>query len=187
MNPIESHWHAYILILIHSFPLKKAKRMPRQQGVAVVGGGIAGLAAAWHLSQLPQSFPKVLLLEASPKHWGGWIQSLQRPSGLFELGPRTLRPAGVPGAATLDLVHSLGLQDQLLTVPKSSPAAKNRFLYAQSQLQALPSSLLGLLLHRPAALQGLLGSLLREPFRPRRPRDLQDESIHSFISRRFSQ
>ncbi|KAI9340438.1 hypothetical protein DFJ73DRAFT_662091 [Zopfochytrium polystomum] len=170
------------------------------QRVAVLGGGIAGLAAAWFLarsaapaaaaargaSQLPPPAPQTTLFEASDR-FGGWLQTRRSREGyLFETGPRTLRPAGEPGAVTLELIHHLGLADQILTVPRTSPGAKNRLILYNDQLNLLPSSLPSLLLRPPPpVLRGLLPSLLREPFAPRRPPSAQDESIASFLARRF--
>uniref|UniRef100_A0A8C3WTQ5 Protoporphyrinogen oxidase n=1 Tax=Catagonus wagneri TaxID=51154 RepID=A0A8C3WTQ5_9CETA len=71
--------------------------------VVVLGGGISGLAASYHLSRAP-SPPKVVLVEGSER-LGGWIRSARGPDGaIFELGPRGIRPAGALGARTLLMV-----------------------------------------------------------------------------------
>lgn len=75
--------------------------------VAVLGGGITGLASAFYLSQeLPDA--KITLYEGSPR-LGGWLQSRRIDVGngevVFEQGPRTLRPATPSGYLTLDLVR----------------------------------------------------------------------------------
>uniref|UniRef100_A0A452VHP6 Protoporphyrinogen oxidase n=1 Tax=Ursus maritimus TaxID=29073 RepID=A0A452VHP6_URSMA len=71
--------------------------------VVVLGGGISGLAASYHLSRAPCP-PKVVLVEGSER-LGGWIRSVRGPGGaIFELGPRGIRPAGALGARTLLLV-----------------------------------------------------------------------------------
>lgn len=64
--------------------------------VAVLGGGISGLASAYFVAkEFPKS--KITIYEAN-KDSGGWIQSrrVKTPTGdvLFEYGARTLRPAG---------------------------------------------------------------------------------------------
>jgi NADPH-dependent 2,4-dienoyl-CoA reductase/sulfur reductase-like enzyme len=74
--------------------------------VAVLGGGISGLASAFYLSEkLPNA--KITIYEASPR-LGGWLQSQSVDVGtgkiVFEQGPRTLRPSVPNGMATLDLV-----------------------------------------------------------------------------------
>ncbi|XP_073895126.1 protoporphyrinogen oxidase isoform X7 [Macaca fascicularis] len=76
--------------------------------VVVLGGGISGLAASYHLSRAPCP-PKVVLVEGSER-LGGWIRSVRGPNGaIFELGPRGIRPAGALGARTLLLVASLAM------------------------------------------------------------------------------
>ena len=80
------------------------------QRVAVLGGGISGLAAAWNLAWRQPNLD-ILLLERSEK-LGGWLQSHRvgveeegERGGVFELGPRSLRTAGVVGKTTLALVR----------------------------------------------------------------------------------
>ncbi|KAH0501802.1 Protoporphyrinogen oxidase [Microtus ochrogaster] len=76
--------------------------------VIVLGGGISGLVASYHLIRGPCP-PKVILVEGS-KRLGGWIRSVRGSDGaIFELGPRGIRPAGVLGARTLLLVASLAI------------------------------------------------------------------------------
>lgn len=160
------------------------------KNIAVIGGGIAGLSAAYFLQK---SLPKthITLIESSSKT-GGWVnsKSMNTKDGkevIFEEGPRSLRPAGLPGLNVLDLIRQLEIQDQMILVPKSSPSAKNRFIYFAGKVHKLPSSLMGFLrfaLSNPI-LKGSLPSLLMEPFR-KRPKGIQDETIASFISRRFS-
>lgn len=73
--------------------------------IGILGGGISGLSAAYHLARrLPaSSATKIVLLEKS-KRLGGWIQSENTTvettsssgshvhSVVLEAGPRTLRP-----------------------------------------------------------------------------------------------
>ncbi|EPY89001.1 protoporphyrinogen oxidase [Camelus ferus] len=76
--------------------------------VVVLGGGISGLAASYHLIRASCP-PKVVLVEGS-KRLGGWIRSVRGPDGaIFELGPRGIRPAGALGARTLLMVASLAM------------------------------------------------------------------------------
>lgn len=97
-------------------PLYKIQAQPnsRAKNVAVVGGGITGLAAAYNLTKvLPNA--KVTLFEAKKK-LGGWLDSELLPVDdgevLFEWGPRTLRNDGVgAGRYTAQLV---GVTEQLL-------------------------------------------------------------------------
>lgn len=75
--------------------------------VAVLGGGITGLASAYFLSQkLPKA--KIVLFESSHR-LGGWVYSRKIDMGkkgkiVFEQGPRSLRPETPSARVTLELV-----------------------------------------------------------------------------------
>lgn len=125
-------------------------------------------------------------------------------TALIEKGPRSIRPAGYSGLMMLDLVRSLGLLERLLKVPKTAPSAQNRYLYYPDRLAKLPSSipsLLSALLKLPF-LRSIIPGVLREPRVPSRflgPKSesqsektrlqqrelIEDESVDSFVSRRF--
>ncbi|KAI4093335.1 MAG: hypothetical protein LQ344_002923 [Seirophora lacunosa] len=159
--------------------------------VAVLGGGITGLASAYYLAErLPHA--QITLFEGSSR-LGGWLRSKQVDVGsgkvVFEQGPRNLRPTRPNGWVTLDLVKSLGLEDQVLMTSKESVAAQNRFIYYPDHLVRMPgpgSSLLPTVVRmlQEPVFKGLLRAAVFETFRPVLT-DLQDESVGSFISRRF--
>ncbi|WP_337020347.1 FAD-dependent oxidoreductase, partial [Oceanobacillus massiliensis] len=81
--------------------------------IVIVGGGITGLSAAYHLQKQikEKNFPfEVKLVEASSR-LGGRIQSITRDGYTIELGPDSLlarKPAAVK------LAEELGLSDQLI-------------------------------------------------------------------------
>lgn len=151
--------------------------------VAVLGGGIGGLAAAHYLRMSAPS-TKVLLLESSGR-LGGWLWSSRRADGaVFELGPRGVRPVGAVGRNTLNLVEELGLEPEVIPVTYSHVASQNRFLFVRGRLWRMPAGLRGLLRTTPPFSRPLLPLLLREVFVPKSQR--QDESLHAFVSRRFS-
>ncbi|NXW88443.1 PPOX oxidase, partial [Alopecoenas beccarii] len=150
--------------------------------VAVVGGGISGLAACYHLTRGP-SPPKVLLLEASAR-LGGWLQSTRTPDGaVFEHGPRGIRPGGAVGADTLHMVSELGLEGDVLPVPGDHPASRNRFLYVGGALHKLPSGLGALLRPVPPFSRALLWSGVQDLLAP--AGTAPDETVHAFARRRF--
>ncbi|KAF8162792.1 protoporphyrinogen oxidase [Crassisporium funariophilum] len=166
------------------------------RSIAILGGGLTGLSSAYHLSR---RFPaaQVTLIEKHAR-LGGWVHSerVKIPgtdaSVLLEAGPRTLRPNS---KAVLELIHLLRLEDKVITVPKTAPAAKARFLYIPpshssdasiSGLQRLPSSILTLL--SSPLLPLILPAVLREPFKgANRPPGARDESVDAFLSRRFGE
>ncbi|XP_055553034.1 protoporphyrinogen oxidase isoform X1 [Falco cherrug] len=152
--------------------------------VAVVGGGISGLAACYHLARGARP-PKVLLLEAGAR-LGGWLQSTRTADGaVFEHGPRGIRPGGVVGTDTLHMVSELGLEGDVLPVPGDHPASRNRFLYTGGALHKLPSGLQGLLWPVPPFSRALLWSGVRDLLAPAGTEP--DESVYAFVHRRFGQ
>ena len=106
--------------------------------VAVLGGGISGLTAAYRLAQIQPTPKRIILLEASSR-LGGWVHSSRNEDGvMYEHGPRTLRPTGAVGVTTLNLVDELQLRDKILHVPGGAPAATNRLVYIDGKLVNLP-------------------------------------------------
>ncbi|CAN0378505.1 unnamed protein product [Lampetra fluviatilis] len=120
--------------------------------IAVIGGGISGLASAYYAVRAGSVVKKVVLLEAGPS-LGGWVRSSRSPHGaVSELGPRSVRPNGLVGGNTLRLLSDLGLSDSVLPVTRASPAAKNRFVFTGGTLHPLPNSLWAALSRRPPLL-----------------------------------
>ncbi|XP_063959645.1 protoporphyrinogen oxidase-like [Lytechinus pictus] len=164
----------------------------KQAGTVVLGGGISGLAAAFYsrVSQIgenklvhPHGQEKIVILEGSPRV-GGWVDSFQSPEGaVHERGTRSIRPVGVVGKNTLDLVSAIGLEDAVIPVTRSHPATQNRFIYTQDGLHRLPSSLTTVLQRQAPFSQSLLSRLIREPFAVKCKEE--DETIHDFFSRRL--
>ena len=147
--------------------------------VAVIGGGITGLAAAWHLRQ---SGIDVLLLEKSDR-LGGCIHTERYEGFVIEHGPDVFL-ARKP--EVLALCGELG-------VPVQETRRRNRGASVRrgSKLHPLPEGLSGLV---PTRLWPLLSSnLLSVRGRLRvlldliipRPEDTRDESVASFFTRRL--
>lgn len=87
--------------------------------IAVLGGGITGLATAYFITrEIPSA--RLTLFEASPR-LGGWLHSQQVDIGngtvVFEQGPRTLRPSRPNGWVTIDLVSKHSLIDVSINSP----------------------------------------------------------------------
>jgi len=76
------------------------------ENIAILGGGITGLASAYYLTKyLPEA--NITLYEASDR-MGGWLQSKHVNIGngkiVFEQGPRNIIPGTPAGLVTLELV-----------------------------------------------------------------------------------
>jgi oxygen-dependent protoporphyrinogen oxidase len=148
--------------------------------VVVVGGGIAGLAAAWELVR--RGF-RPTVLEASDRA-GGVILTEQVNGFVIDAGPDALL---VQKPAAITLCHELGLGDRL--IPTQLPRVA--FVLRDGELIPLPeASFLGLPTRLGPFVRTKLFSwsgkmrMAREwLIAPRR--DPGDESIASFIRRRF--
>jgi len=143
--------------------------------IAVVGGGVSGLTAAYQLLQnLPDA--EVLVLEKDGRT-GGTATSDAVGGFLVDRGPNGFL-TNVPDAYNLSL--ELGLRDELLP---ASEAAQKRFLYFRGRLVPVPTGA-GALLRSP--LLSPMGKLRMalEPFLPAADPDA-DESVHAFAARRL--
>jgi protoporphyrinogen/coproporphyrinogen III oxidase len=151
--------------------------------IAVVGGGIAGLAAAYRLIELaPQA--QVTLFEAADRV-GGVLQTERHGGYLVELSADnfiTNVPWGV------DLCRRLGLSEQLLP---TAPSQRRAMVVRGGRLLPIPE---GFQLLSPSRAWPVLRSpllswrgklrLICEPWVSRR-RDAGDESLASFARRRL--
>jgi oxygen-dependent protoporphyrinogen oxidase len=147
--------------------------------IAVVGGGITGLAAAFELARRGVA---CVVLESAPAP-GGLIRTERTGGFTIDAGPDSLL---VQKPAAIQLCEELGLSGQLMTTRKPRTA----YVLRDGRLHALPSpSVIGIptslaalgrydLLDWPARLRVAL-----EPFVPEPAPD--DESVAAFFRRRF--
>ena len=149
--------------------------LTKKKSIAVLGGGITGLAAAHRLAALGHT---VRLFEQGSRI-GGVVQTEVKDGWLSESGPNSFQESP-PEIGPL--LEELGLQSEIL---EASPAAKNRYLVRNGALVPLPMS--------PAALfRSSLFSLgtklrvLREFFSARRNR-IGDVALAPFIRAHFGQ
>jgi len=141
--------------------------------VAIIGGGITGLTAAFRLEQ--QGIPTALF-EAADRV-GGVIQTVRDGEFLAECGPNTiLETSPLIG----DLVRDLGLEDRRIY---SSKQAENRYIVRKKRPVKLPGSPLAFLA-TPLFSCRAKARLLVEPFIRRMPAD-EEESLASFVRRRI--
>src|SRR5262245_29053214 len=148
--------------------------------VAIVGGGIAGLAAAYELSR--RDVPLVLL-ERQPR-LGGVILSEQVDGLTIDGGPDALL---IQKPSAIALCEELGLGDRLVATKPPRAA----FIQRRGRLHPLPpASVLGIPTRVGPFLQSRLFTwrgkvrMGAEVF-VRKREDDGDESIGSFITRRF--
>ena len=155
--------------------------------VIIIGGGIAGLAAAVHLKAGARAYSKtmdVLLLEKNNRI-GGKILTEKIGDYLVEGGPDSFLPEKV---WSVNLAKHLGLEPQMLP---SNDEFKGTFIYSRSRLHSLPE---GVMLMVPTSFWPMAKSSLiswpgkmrmgMEVFMPKR-RIMEDESLASFVTRRL--
>jgi oxygen-dependent protoporphyrinogen oxidase len=107
---------------------------PGPKRIAVVGGGVTGLTAAWRLHRAGQ---QVTVFEKSAQV-GGAMVSIERDGWLVEAGPNSL----LENAEVAGLLRELGLEGERLSV---NPDARKRFIVRGGQPVMVPLSPAGLL------------------------------------------
>ena len=154
--------------------------------VVIIGGGIAGLSAAYYLQQIGPPGLTYSLLESGDQ-WGGKIRTERRDGFVIEGGPDsfiTQKPAAI------ELCRELGLEDRLLG---TNEAQRKVYVLIDGRLRPLPD---GVMLVIPTQFMPFITSpLISLPGKLRmgldliipRRREAGDESLASFIRRRLGQ
>lgn len=156
--------------------------------VVIVGGGLAGLAAAHRIAARPQVAgrrPVELILLEGKDRVGGAVWTDREGGFVIEGGADsfiTNKPAGI------DLCRRLGLQDQIIA---PDAASRRSFVVRNGRLVPVPEGFvlmaprrLGPILTTPIlSLRGKL-RMLMDLVRPRRV-DESDESLAAFVKRRL--
>ncbi len=153
--------------------------------IAVIGGGVSGLAAAHRVRELNPA-AEVALLEAGPR-LGGMLGTTWRDGFLIE---RSADMFTTREPWALDLCQRLGIADELI---ETNSNHRRAFVVHQGQLANIHA---GFTLMSPAKAWPVIQSpllswsgklrLAREYF-VRRKQDNKDESLTSFVTRRFGQ
>ncbi len=153
--------------------------------LVIVGGGIAGLAAAWRAQALSAERPVEITLVEREDRLGGKIRTELSGGFLFEMGAESFlsrKPAGVKLCEELDLLDRL---------QGRTPRSGRSFVMHRHALHPLPEGLSGFI---PTDLDSLKASSLlseeakrrfeREPTIPPDPGS-GDQSVARFLSRRL--
>lgn len=158
--------------------------------IAIIGGGIAGVTAAWQLARLASSGVPVeaTLFEASSR-LGGIVETVRSGGFTIECGPDAW-VTEKPWAR--DLAEELGLGHEIIS---SNDATRKTYVLTDNKLVPMPS---GMRMMVPADLDTLEQSPLfsataKSAFRnePSRAQELKstapnhDESVADFIQRHF--
>jgi protoporphyrinogen/coproporphyrinogen III oxidase len=143
--------------------------------IAVVGGGLTGLAAAYSLKQRGN---RVVVYEAADRI-GGVVKTDRRSGYLAELGPNSMSSPPPPVAA---LLLELGLEASRIS---PSAAARERYIVRRGKLVRLPLTPAELLTSRLLSNAAKL-AVFGEPLMERGDSPV-DESVAAFVRRRFNQ
>ncbi|MBI3601856.1 MAG: protoporphyrinogen oxidase [Candidatus Omnitrophica bacterium] len=142
--------------------------------IAIIGGGISGLAVLYYLKQRFADTVEITLFERQSRV-GGTIHSVRLGDGLFESGPNGfLDHRGL----ILELIRELDLEDQLID---ANPQAKHRYIQFNGRLYPVPMDPLTFIttpLLSPGAKCRLIAGLLKKDISP-------NQSIHQYVSKRF--
>lgn len=159
--------------------------------IAILGGGLAGLSAAYYLKQEGNNEP-IQIIEAND-YTGGWIQSFrdEKTNIVTELGPRTIRGSGQSANNTYKLIKKLGIEELVRNVGSD---ASNRYIYAKGNIHQLPMNVWkGLFITNAPFSKPWIYYLLRECFLSNKiniklsEAQNNDESAYHFFSRRYGQ
>ncbi len=108
--------------------------------IAIVGGGITGLTAAYELNKISNLLPEPLEIKLFEKDLipGGTFRTEKIDGFLIEGGPDSFE---LYKPAPLELARELGIEDQVI---EANEEWHNTFLYINGKLQKIPEGLLGL-------------------------------------------
>ena len=141
--------------------------------VAIVGGGITGLSAAFRLRE--QNIP-VTLYEAGDRV-GGAVRTICENGFMAEYGPNTILETSPKIAA---LITDLGLDSRRRD---SDPGANKNYIVRDGKMRPLPTSAAAFAATPLFSMAAKL-RLAAEPFICRAP-DSEDESLADFVVRRL--
>jgi oxygen-dependent protoporphyrinogen oxidase len=154
--------------------------------VAIIGGGISGLSAAFALEKRRQAGASLeyALFEASPR-LGGVLATEWVDGCLLEAGPDSFLTEK-PWAS--DLSREVGLDDQLIG---SKDADRKTYILVKGRLVVMPDGLMFMVPTKivPTALSPLFSArtkmrMAREWFHPPRKAEA-DETVASFVERHY--
>ncbi len=174
--------------------MNDASNSTQSKRIAVVGGGITGLSAAFHLLELAdqQKQPiEVTLFESQPEA-GGWIGTIDQKDYLIDTGADmfiTNKPAAI------ELCKRLGLEDQLISTNQKYRGAlilkDGQPVPVPLGFELMTPSRIGPMLKTPLlSLRGKLRMGLEYFIKCRESAaglDQDDESLAHFVTRRFGE
>src|SRR5262249_50146593 len=161
--------------------------------VAIIGGGIAGLSAAYYLERARRTGADLewTLFEKTDR-LGGVIKTEQHEGYVLEAGPDSFLTVKSDGA---QLCPHLGLADQLIG---SNDAGRKTYILVKGKLVPMPEGLEFMVPTRVAPMMStglfslstklrMAGELLGKHRSGARAQEKEDESVATFVRRHFGQ
>ena len=153
--------------------------------VVIIGGGIAGLSAAWSLREHRSNDPFEIVLLERGERFGGNIRTERTEGFLIEGGPDCFI-SEKPWA--MELIKRLGLTGKILPTNDKN---KKTFVLSGGKLHVLPEGVILMIPTRilPLATSSLISwpgkiRMAMELFIPKK-KDSSDESLGEFVRRRL--
>jgi protoporphyrinogen/coproporphyrinogen III oxidase len=153
--------------------------------IAIIGGGISGLSAAYVLEEHRRAgVPLEYVLYESSARFGGVLVTERVDGCVVEGGPDSFLTEK-PWVA--DLCRRVGLSDQLIA---SNDAGRKTYILVKGKLVAIPDGLMFMvptkilpILSSPLFSMGTKTLMAREWFR--KPQSSPDETVASFVERHY--
>ncbi|MGA3347666.1 MAG: protoporphyrinogen oxidase [Candidatus Sulfotelmatobacter sp.] len=153
--------------------------------IAIIGGGISGLSAAFTLEQLRSEIPNDYTLYESSPHVGGVLRTEHIDGCVIEAGPDSFL---TEKTWATDFCRTLGLGDQLIT---SNDADRKTYILVNGCLIPIPDGLMFLVPTKilPTAFSPLFSwstklRMAQEFFHPPLVAD-SDESVAALVNRHY--
>ncbi len=146
--------------------------MAEANNVAVIGGGISGLACAWRLQTARRSRHAF----RSEERAGGLIGTVESDGFLFESGPQSFQGT----EPLLDLIRQLGIEAELC---KARPSRCRASCCSAASCRKIPMSPQGVLTSSLLS-AGSRWKVVSEPLRRSKPPS-EEESVANFVRRKF--
>jgi oxygen-dependent protoporphyrinogen oxidase len=150
---------------------------PPDFSLAVVGGGISGLAAAYEVARRRPGW-RIVVLEKEGEA-GGLVRTGSEGGFTYDWGPNGFQPM----PRTLELVDRLGLRERL---EPASERARKRYLYRDGGLRPVPLKPREFLASELLSPAGKARAALEPLFARRAARERpREETVHAFVARHF--
>lgn len=158
----------------------------------VLGGGLAGLSYVHYLRNFAAAMnkgsliSKITILEAN-NYIGGSVKTKVFEDGVIhELGPRSIRTAGVRANNTITLLEQLGLAEDFVPINNN---ADGRWIYNDGRVHSVPLTLSKIFYKIPASKSTIASAVWNDIYKAEKMNldeyPDRDPSLYDFMKHRF--